>query len=93
MAFDLEQIRARNPIEDVVNEKFALKKSGTRYIGVKHDSLVVIPHTGFYFWNSRGEHGDVFDFVGRHIWGNAGWNNRNPDQFMESVRWPAGRGG
>ena len=68
-----------------------LKKTGTRFIGMEHDSLVVIPNTGFYFWNSRGEHGDVFDFVGRHILGNGSWNNRNPDQFMESVRWLAQR--
>ncbi len=91
MAFDLEQIRARSLIEDVVSEKFALKKSGSRYIGVEHDSLVVIPHTGFYFWNSLGDHCDVFDFVGRHILGDGSWNNHNPDQFMESVRWLAQR--
>lgn len=63
MTFDLEHIRSRNPIEEVVAEKFALKKSGSHFIGVEHDSLVVVPNTGFYFWNSRGEHGDVFDFV------------------------------
>jgi hypothetical protein len=91
MAIDLEIIRSRNPIENMVGEKFPLKKSGTRYIGVEHDSLVVIPNTGFYFWNSRGEHGDVFDFVGRHILGDGSWNNHNPDQFMESVRWLAQR--
>jgi hypothetical protein len=91
MAFDLEQIRSRNPIEDVVSEKFTLKKTGRRFVGADHDSLVVIPNTGFYFWNSRGEHGDVFDFVGRHILGEGSWNNRNPDQFMESVGWLAQR--
>jgi hypothetical protein len=91
MSFDLEHIRVRNPIEDVVGEKFTLKKTGRRFIGTEHDSLVVIPNTGFYFWNSRGEHGDVFDFVGRHILGDGNWNNRNPEQFMESVRWLAQR--
>ena len=85
MTIDLELIRSRNPIEDVVGEKFALKKTGKRFIGIEHDSLVVIPNTGFYFWNSRGEQGDVFDFVGRHILGYGNWNNRNADQFMESV--------
>ncbi len=91
MVFDLEQIRARNSIEDVVGEKFTLKKAGRRFIGTEHDSLVVIPNTGFYFWNSRGEHGDVFDFVGRYILGEGSWNNSNPDQFMESARWLAQR--
>ena len=93
MTFDLEHIRSRNAIEEVVAEKFALKKSGSRYIGIEHDSLVVVPNTGFYFWNSRGEHGDVFDFVGRYILSSGNWNNRDAIQFMESVRYLARRAG
>jgi DNA primase len=89
MTIDLEVIRSRNPIEDVVSEKFTLKKTGKRFIGIEHDSLVVIPNTGFYFWNSRGEQGDMFDFVGRHVLGMAG--TYNADQFMESVKWLAQR--
>ena len=91
MSIDLEHIRARNPIADVVGEKFTLKKTGSRFIGVEHDSLVVTPNTGFYFWNSRGEHGDVFDFVGRHILDLGAWNNHHADQFLASVRWLARR--
>ena len=64
MSFDIEHIRSCNPIEDVISEKFSLNKSGSRFIGTEHDSLVVIPQSGMYFWNSRNEHGDVFDFVG-----------------------------
>ncbi|MBZ0296387.1 MAG: hypothetical protein K8L99_27750 [Anaerolineae bacterium] len=93
MTFDLEQLRSRIPIEEVVAEKFALKKSGSRFIGVEHDSLVVVPHTGMYFWNSRGEHGDVFDFVGRHLLSLGAWNNRDATQFMEVVRYLAQRAG
>lgn len=93
MAFDLEQIRSRNPIEEVVAEKFALKKSGSRFIGVEHDSLVVTPSNGMYFWNSRGEYGDVFDFVGRHLLSLSTWNNRDATQFMEVVRYLAQRAG
>ena len=62
MSIDLEHIRSRNLIADVVHEQFSLKKQGSRYVGIDHDSLIVTPKTGFYFWNSRGEHGDVFDF-------------------------------
>ena len=65
MSIDLEEIRSRNSIETIVREKFPLCKSGSHFIGVEHDSLVVVPNTGMYFWNSKGEHGDVFDFVGR----------------------------
>ena len=46
MTIDLESIRSRNPIEEVMSEKFSLRKSGNRIVGVDHDSLVVIPHTG-----------------------------------------------
>jgi DNA primase len=93
MTFDLEHLRSHNPIEEVVAEKFALKKSGSRFISVEHDSLVVIPNTGMYFWNSRGEHGDVFDFVGRHLLSLGTWNNRDAAQFMEVVRYLAQRAG
>jgi DNA primase len=84
MAIDLELIRSRNPIEEVINEVFPLRQTGKRFIGTEHDSLVVIPQTGFYFWNSKGEKGDVFDFVGRHVLG-------RPEQFLESVKWLAQR--
>src|SRR5690349_16159736 len=93
MTIDLEHLRSRNPIEDVIVQKFALRKSGSRYIGVEHDSLVVIPNTGSYFWNSRGEYGDVFDFVGRHVLSLGAWNNRDAAQFMEVVRYLAQRAG
>ena len=86
MSIDLEHIRSRNPIEDVAGEKFGLKQSGKRFIGVEHDSMVVVPASGMYFWNSRGEHGEVFDFVGRyHLNYGSGWNNRDPQHFMEAV--------
>ena len=93
MALDLEQIRSHNPIEAVVAEKFPLRRSGSRFIGVEHDSLVIVPTTGFYFWNSRGEQGDVFDFVGRHVLSLGAWNNRDVMQFMEAVRYLAQRAG
>ena len=94
MSFDLEHIRSRNPIEDVISEKFSLKKSGSCFIGAEHDSLVVIPQSGMYFWNSRNEHGDVFDFVGRYYlnYGDS-WNNRDSAQFMEAIEHLARRAG
>ncbi len=94
MTFDLEHIRSRNLIEEVVAEKFALKKSGSRFIGMEHDSLVVTPASGLYFWNSQGEYGDVFDFAGRHLLNfGSGWNNRDATQFIEVVEWLARRAG
>jgi DNA primase len=94
MNIDLEQIRSANPIEQIVGEKFALKRQGTRFIGVEHDSLVVTPQTGQYYWNSKGEYGDAFDFVGRHLLNySTGWNNRDAVMFMEAVRYLAQRAG
>lgn len=94
MSIDLEHIRSRSPIEEVVNEKFGLKKQGSRFVSIEHDSLVVTPRTGFYFWNSKGEHGDVFDFVGRyHLGYGSSWNNRDANQFMEVVKFLAQRAG
>jgi hypothetical protein len=94
MSIDLENLRASNPIEDVIAEKFALKKMGLRFVGIDHDSLVVTPANGLYFWNSQSEYGDVFDFVGRHLLNyGSGWNNRDATQFMEVVEWLARRAG
>ena len=94
MSLDLELIRARNPIEALVSERFALRKSGTRFEGIEHDSLVVTPKTGFYFWNSRGEHGDAFDFAGRYLLDyGAAWNSRDPAMFVEAARCLAERAG
>lgn len=94
MSIDLEQIRSANPIELVIGEKFTLRKSGTRFVGIEHDSLVVTPQNGLYFWNSRDEHGDVFDFAGRHLL-NYGqqWNHHDAAIFMEAVRYLALRAG
>jgi DNA primase len=93
MSLDLEEIRSRNPIETLIGERFPLRKSGSRYVGQEHDSLVVVPNTGFYFWNSKGEQGDVFDFVGRHVLNLGSWNNRDSAQFTEALRYLAQRAG
>ena len=86
MTIDLEHIRCRNPIEDVVAEKFALRKAGSRYVGVEHDSLVIVRNSGFYFWNSRDEHGDVFDFAGRYLMGyEQRWSPHDVEMFLEVV--------
>ena len=90
----IDAIKAAVRIEDLVGEKFSLKQSGARFVGVDHDSMVVIPESGMYFWNSRGEYGDVFDFVGRyHLGYGSGWNNHDPVQFREAVEHLAERAG
>jgi DNA primase len=87
---DLELIRSRNPIEEVVQEKFGLKKSGAHFVGTDHDSLVVNPRTGWYHWNSQDDRGDVFDFVIRHVLGN---NSYDAGAFLEATRYLCERAG
>jgi DNA primase len=87
---DLELIRSRNPIEEVVQEKFGLKKSGAHFVGIDHDSLVVNPRTGWYHWNSQADRGDVFDFVIRHVLGNK---RHDAGAFLEAVRYLSERAG
>ncbi|MCI0714381.1 MAG: toprim domain-containing protein [Chloroflexi bacterium] len=91
---DVERIREGNPIVDVVGEIFDLKQQGSHFIGTQHDSLVVNPATGWYHWNSRDEHGDVFDFAGRHLLGHGShWSSHDPGQFFDVVKVLAERAG
>jgi hypothetical protein len=94
MSIDLAEIRARNPIESIIGEKYKLKKVARTFKAEEHDSLVVFPATQSYYWYSRDEGGDVFDWVGREMlgYGNS-WSNRQPEQFWEAVKWLANRAG
>jgi DNA primase len=74
---DIETVKAANRIEDVVAE--SLTTTGTRrYRRTKeHDSLVIDTVEQSYFWNSRGEQGDVVDWA----------QERNGWDFKEAVEW------
>jgi len=62
----VEQCREANKLEDVVGESFQLQKTSGRYLRAKeHDSLVIDARKQLYSWNSRNEHGDVFEWVMR----------------------------
>jgi DNA primase len=95
MSIDLEAIRASQRIEDLISEKYRLRKQSARNLrGEEHDSLVVFTQTQSYYWYSRDEGGDIFDWVGREVLGyGSAWNNRQPEQFWEAVQWLAHRAG
>jgi DNA primase len=95
MSIDLEQIRSSNRIEEIIGSQFTLKKQSSRTFHTQeHDSLVVFVDTQSYYWFSRDEGGDVFDWVGCEVLGNGtAWNNCNPEQFWEAVKWLAHRVG
>jgi len=56
-------VKAASSIVEVVGETFELRRSGRFWRSVEHDSLVVDPGAGAWFWNSRGTSGDVIDWV------------------------------
>jgi hypothetical protein len=95
MSIDLEAIRACQRIEELIGEKYSLKKQSARNLrGEEHDSLVIFTQTQSYYWYSRDEGGDIFDWVGREVLGyGTAWNNRQPEQFWEAVKWLAHRAG
>jgi len=49
----------------LISKGISLKKNGTRYRSVEHDSLVITKN--LYVWNSRGEKGDTLDYVVRYV--------------------------
>lgn len=60
------RVKAEIPIESIIGSYYTLVPEGPRYLRAReHDSLVVDRQLGRYHWNSRGEWGDVIDFVRR----------------------------
>ena len=84
MALDdiIEKIKQSNLIEEVIQETVALGRRRGRYLkGVEHDSLVVDMMEQCYFWNSKGENGDVFTWLEKR----RGWD------FKTAAEWLAKR--
>ncbi len=72
MVYDIDSIKQRNPIEEVVaGHGVALRRSGTHLMGPcpfhqdEHPSLVVYPETRSFYCFGCGASGDVIDFVRR----------------------------
>jgi len=64
MADLVEEIKEKNLIQDVVGETYPLQRQHGRYLKAQeHDSLVVDVNKQFYNWNSKGESGDVINWV------------------------------
>ncbi len=69
MADEIDEIRARINIVDLVGQSVSLKKTGNRYQGLcpfhqdHNPSFSVTPETGRYKCWSCGESGDAFNFV------------------------------
>jgi DNA primase len=91
---DLNDLRWQVRIETIIEEQHPLRKAGRTLKGVEHDSLVVFPDTQSYYWYSRNEGGDLFDWVGREVLNlGASWNAHSPNQFWDVVKWVANRAG
>lgn len=83
----IDQIKAAVDLAALVNQTHSLENGNSRYRRSKeHDSLVVDTQNGLYFWNSRGESGDCFDWAGRYCLGlNGQWSSNDPSLFKEAA--------
>jgi AAA domain/CHC2 zinc finger len=70
MAFDqhqLDEIRARIPVSEVVGRKFKLRKQGNEFVAVDDQSLTVNDQKGLWYDFGKGDGGgDIFDFLQTH---------------------------
>jgi len=61
---DIEEIKQRNRIEDVIEETHTLQRQHGRYLRSReHDSLVIDTAQQCYHWNSKNESGDVITWL------------------------------
>lgn len=85
----VEEVKARADIVDIVGEFVQLKRAGKEYKAncpfheERTPSFYVVPAKGFYHCFGCGKQGDVFTFV----------QERLGLDFVESVRWVADRAG
>jgi hypothetical protein len=81
----VEKVKAANPLSQVMEESGAeyrlAHKRGKFLRGETHNSLVVQADEGWYVWNSRGERGDVFNWLER----------RQHMDFMSALQYLADR--
>ncbi len=59
----IDEIKAAVLIEDVIGEDQPLRGNGKFIRGQEHDSLVVNTHDQAYFWNVKGQSGDVISWL------------------------------
>jgi hypothetical protein len=80
----IAELKAAVRIEDVIGKDEALKLRDGRFMrGAAHDSLVVDTERGLWYWNSRGEHGDVIQWL----------QDRRGMDFKTAVEYLAGLAG
>src|ERR1700729_164113 len=67
MAFDqhqLDEIRSRISVSEIVGRKFKLRKQGHEYVAIENQSLTVNDQKALWYDFGAGEGGgDVFDFL------------------------------
>ncbi len=81
---DIEAIKDANPLAQVIAETEQLTGSGRFLRTQAHDSLVIDTHRNYYSWNSKGEQGDIFDWLLRY---------RGCTDFKDAVEWACRRSG
>lgn len=94
MSTDMERLKRAVTITALVGGVFELdNRAGKRFRStIPHDSLILNTANDTYTWysragaNGRAEHGDIFDFAGRHMlnYGDS-WNAADPAMFKEAL--------
>ena len=75
---DIETIKAANRIEEIIAEELTITGHGRYRKTATHDSLVIDTVDQTYFWNSRGEQGDVIDWLQRR----RGWDFKEAVEYL-----------
>jgi hypothetical protein len=84
---DLDRLKSLLNLADLVAQTHPLTGSGRYRHGQKHDSLVIDTLHQEYWWNSKGEWGDILDWIGRYYLGyEAQWRSQDPAMFKEAIR-------
>lgn len=90
MSDTIDAIKNAVPLTSLVEKKYKLSGNGRYLKAVEHNSLVIDTQKQQYHWNSKGESGDIIDWVGRfELNYNGTWNSSDPALFKEAVSWLA----
>lgn len=63
----MENLKDKISIESLISAFFTLKFSGKYAKAVEHDSLILDLEKQTYYWNSKGESGDIYTWVQNNV--------------------------
>ena len=64
----LDTLKQLHPLEVIIGQTFHVVGTGRWRKTIEHDSLVIDTQKQYFWWNSRGIEGDVFDWMGHLLY-------------------------